>query len=241
MVRTIGRCEPRQHLFCSCAHRRPHRRALHGRRPERRLARPMGQWLSERLSQQFIAKAMRASLSASAIAIRFHPTLSEFAGHCRYDPRPVAIGRGNEKGRVERARRRRWSWWRRSRRWGIWRRHWRLRRRSHRRLPRGRYGRHRTRNPWQSSSLWCPFAWLRKWVCVWRLGLLPLRLAVWSTAAERVLLTTAVPELERKPHRDKFDGRSPGCHSRGRVVRDLQTVHRSPPISKGRDLHDRAQ
>ena len=36
-------------------------------------------------------------------AIRFHPTLLMFAGHYRYEPRPVAIARGNEKGRVERA------------------------------------------------------------------------------------------------------------------------------------------
>ena len=36
-------------------------------------------------------------------AIRFHPTLLEFAGHYRYEPRPVAVARGNEKGRVERA------------------------------------------------------------------------------------------------------------------------------------------
>ena len=36
-------------------------------------------------------------------AIRFHPTLFEFAGHYRYEPRPVAPARGNEKGRVERA------------------------------------------------------------------------------------------------------------------------------------------
>lgn len=36
-------------------------------------------------------------------AIRFHPTLLAFAGHYRYEPRPVAIARGNEKGRVERA------------------------------------------------------------------------------------------------------------------------------------------
>ncbi len=31
------------------------------------------------------------------------PTLLGFAGHYRYEPRPVAIARGNEKGRVERA------------------------------------------------------------------------------------------------------------------------------------------
>lgn len=35
--------------------------------------------------------------------IRFHPTLLELAGHYRYEPRPVAVARGNEKGRVERA------------------------------------------------------------------------------------------------------------------------------------------
>jgi hypothetical protein len=36
-------------------------------------------------------------------AIRFHPILLSFAGHYRYEPRPVAVARGNEKGRVERA------------------------------------------------------------------------------------------------------------------------------------------
>ena len=36
-------------------------------------------------------------------AIRFNPTLLEFAAHYRYEPRPVAVYRGNEKGRVERA------------------------------------------------------------------------------------------------------------------------------------------
>jgi len=36
-------------------------------------------------------------------AIRFHPTLLEFSGHYRFEPRPVAVARGNEKGRVERA------------------------------------------------------------------------------------------------------------------------------------------
>ena len=35
--------------------------------------------------------------------IRFHPTLLSFAAHYRYEPRPVAVYRGNEKGRVERA------------------------------------------------------------------------------------------------------------------------------------------
>lgn len=36
-------------------------------------------------------------------AIRFHPTLWDFAGHCGFEPRPVAVRKGNEKGRVERA------------------------------------------------------------------------------------------------------------------------------------------
>ena len=36
-------------------------------------------------------------------AIRFHPTLLELAARYRFAPRPVALARGNEKGRVERA------------------------------------------------------------------------------------------------------------------------------------------
>jgi transposase len=36
-------------------------------------------------------------------AIRFHPSLLELAGHYHFQPQPVAVGRGNEKGRVERA------------------------------------------------------------------------------------------------------------------------------------------
>lgn len=36
-------------------------------------------------------------------AIRFHPTLLEIAAHYHFAPRPVAVARGNEKGRVERA------------------------------------------------------------------------------------------------------------------------------------------
>ncbi len=44
-----------------------------------------------------------AVLERQGDAIRFHPTLLAFAGHYRYEPRPVAPARGNEKGRVERA------------------------------------------------------------------------------------------------------------------------------------------
>jgi transposase len=36
-------------------------------------------------------------------AIRFHPTLLALSAHYHFEPRPVAIARGNEKGRVERA------------------------------------------------------------------------------------------------------------------------------------------
>jgi transposase len=44
-----------------------------------------------------------AVLERHGDAIRFHPTLIAFAAHYRYEPRPVAVARGNEKGRVERA------------------------------------------------------------------------------------------------------------------------------------------
>ncbi len=36
-------------------------------------------------------------------AIRFNPELLAFASHHRFEPRPVAVARGNEKGRVERS------------------------------------------------------------------------------------------------------------------------------------------
>lgn len=36
-------------------------------------------------------------------AIRFNSTLLEMSAHYRFEPRPVAVARGNEKGRVERA------------------------------------------------------------------------------------------------------------------------------------------
>jgi transposase len=44
-----------------------------------------------------------AVLERRGDAIRFHPTLLEFAAHYRFEPRPVAVARGNEKGRVERS------------------------------------------------------------------------------------------------------------------------------------------
>jgi transposase len=44
-----------------------------------------------------------AVLERQGDAIRFHPTLLELSAHYRFEPRPVALARGNEKGRVERA------------------------------------------------------------------------------------------------------------------------------------------
>jgi len=44
-----------------------------------------------------------AVLERQGEAIRFHPTLLELSAHYRFEPRPVAPARGNEKGRVERA------------------------------------------------------------------------------------------------------------------------------------------
>ena len=44
-----------------------------------------------------------AVLEREGDAIRFHPIFLTFAAHYRFEPRPVAVARGNEKGRVERA------------------------------------------------------------------------------------------------------------------------------------------
>ena len=44
-----------------------------------------------------------AVLERQGDAIRFHPTLLELSAHYRFELRPVAVARGNEKGRVERA------------------------------------------------------------------------------------------------------------------------------------------
>jgi transposase/phosphoglycolate phosphatase-like HAD superfamily hydrolase len=44
-----------------------------------------------------------AVLERRGEAIRFNPTLLAFAAHHHFEPRPVAVARGNEKGRVERA------------------------------------------------------------------------------------------------------------------------------------------
>ena len=44
-----------------------------------------------------------AVLERRGEVIRFNPGLLDFAAHYRYEPRPVAVARGNEKGRVERA------------------------------------------------------------------------------------------------------------------------------------------
>ena len=44
-----------------------------------------------------------AVLERQGNAIRFNPTLLSLSGHYRFEPRPVAVARGNQKGRVERA------------------------------------------------------------------------------------------------------------------------------------------
>ena len=44
-----------------------------------------------------------AVLERRGDAIRFHPTLLALSAHYHFEPRPVAVARGNQKGRVERA------------------------------------------------------------------------------------------------------------------------------------------
>lgn len=44
-----------------------------------------------------------AVLSRQGDVIQFHPTLLQLASHYHFKPQPVAVARGNEKGRVERA------------------------------------------------------------------------------------------------------------------------------------------
>ncbi len=44
-----------------------------------------------------------AVLDRQGDAVRFNPTLLAFAAHYRFEPKPCAVYRGNEKGRVERA------------------------------------------------------------------------------------------------------------------------------------------
>src|SRR4030042_1486108 len=43
-----------------------------------------------------------AVLARRGEQVRFNPRLLELAGHYHFEPRPVAVARGNEKGRVER-------------------------------------------------------------------------------------------------------------------------------------------
>lgn len=44
-----------------------------------------------------------AVLERQGPVIRFNPTLLSLTGHYRFEPRPVAVARGNQKGRVERS------------------------------------------------------------------------------------------------------------------------------------------
>ena len=80
--------------------------ALLSRRPHGELpARPCRRVCRmERRSEGILYDNLQSAvLERHGDAIRFHPTLLDFAGHYRYEPRPVAVARGNEKGRVERA------------------------------------------------------------------------------------------------------------------------------------------
>ena len=44
-----------------------------------------------------------AVLARQGSAIRFHPRLLELCSHYHFQPRPCAPGKGNQKGKVERA------------------------------------------------------------------------------------------------------------------------------------------
>lgn len=44
-----------------------------------------------------------AVIERQGVAVRFHPVLLDFASHYGFLPKAAAVGRGNEKGRVERA------------------------------------------------------------------------------------------------------------------------------------------
>lgn len=69
------------------------------RRPRRGLCRV---WRS-RQAPALRQPRERAVLELLDLGIRFHPRLLELADAYGYEPRPVAPGRGNEKGRVERS------------------------------------------------------------------------------------------------------------------------------------------
>jgi transposase len=43
-----------------------------------------------------------AVLERNGDLIRFHPQMLELAGHYHFAPKPCAVARGNEKGKVER-------------------------------------------------------------------------------------------------------------------------------------------
>lgn len=55
---------------------------------------------SHRMPRVLLYDHLRSALlERQGDLIRSHPTLLEFAGFYGYDPRPVAVARGNEKGR----------------------------------------------------------------------------------------------------------------------------------------------
>jgi transposase len=58
----------------------------------------------ERLPRKLLYDNLKSAvIERSGDAIRFNETLAELAGHYRFEPVPVNVARGNEKGRVERA------------------------------------------------------------------------------------------------------------------------------------------
>jgi len=59
-------------------------------------------WVRDDRKEAFWRKHIE-SWERSGDAIRFNETLTELAGHYRFEPVPVNVARGNEKGRVERA------------------------------------------------------------------------------------------------------------------------------------------
>ena len=53
----------------------------------------------EELRREAARRYQRGRAGRMAHAARFNPELLKFAAHYRYEPRPVAVARGNEKGR----------------------------------------------------------------------------------------------------------------------------------------------
>ena len=66
------------------------------------LAQPSKRGLAARFVRWLTTANKSVVLERVGDAIRFNPEFLAFAKHYRFEPRPVAVARGNEKGRVER-------------------------------------------------------------------------------------------------------------------------------------------